>query len=1150
MTVAGRSVTVTLGANVSGFISGMRNAAAAVDSVTSKMAKSARDNTQEWNTVGSTLTRVGAVAAAGLGFAAKSAMDWESAWAGVRKTVDQTSPAFATLESDLRGMARTMATSHTEIAAVAESAGALGVATEDVASFTRTMIMLGETTNLTAEEAADSLAQFMNVMGTAPDQVGNLGAALVALGNDGASTERQIVQMAQRIAGAGKQIGLSEAEVMGFASAMASVGIEVEAGGTAISSTMLKMEQAVRNGGVELELLAETAGMSSEQFKTAFETDAAGAINAFVQGLGRVQETGGDVTGILTDLGITGIREADTLRRLASSGDMLADSLGTAGQAMSEGSALLNEYMERANTTEARVAVAWNNIKDAAISAGQSLLPVVASISQGVAELAQRFGSLDPAVLALGATITAVIAVLGLLGGSAIKAITGLVELRGALVAIGATNAAGALGKLGSALVAVGRYAAPAALALGALVVIDKIRNSAEQAVPTLNEMTAAVMRLAEAGQDLQSSGIDQMLTSSTFDDAEIAVGRIDGLADAFARLESNVQADQIAMWWDRNIGIGQSSQATLASEAIGKLDQSMVKLIETGKIGLAQESFLKIAAESGLPISELANKYFPEYRAALERTAEALDVTGLSNEELARWMGGEVPAAVQQAAAGMKGASGPAGDLAKQLDAAGSAARQMAADLLSSANAMLQLSGSQMGVEAAIDAATESLKENGKTLDIGTEKGRANQAALDNIAGAALRLAQSQAEAGKSSEEINASMDRNRESFIKAAESMGMNTEEARRMADQYGLVGSQVAGLAGAASQITGPMMEAAAAVGNLSLALAAVPVDKTVTVSAPGVPETQTQVVNLADTIRGVPDDHMVTITLPNGDVVMQTAAEVRASIEQIPASKTAMLAIEAAAGKEEIVTFQTMVDATTGKTVTVGTISDLNGQVRTQIAVDNTTGKVVTLGTQADLRGVNAARNGINSVNNKTVTITTVYRTVGQAVSGLGAYANAAYRRADGGLITPHTYPAGPEFAGAQRLSVGGMVAGWSPHARADNVPIWATANEVMMSNAAGDLYGRNRLLALNSRRVDPAAFAAFMSAQGLADGGAVKAKESFARAPQYYPTAPVSGSSAVAQRVVNQEYNIFYPVAERQSQATRKAAAQGGVEAML
>jgi hypothetical protein len=179
------------------------------------------------------------------------------------------------------------------------------------------MIDLGETTNLTAEEAATSIAQMMNIMGTAPQNVDRLGAALVALGNNGASTERDILEMAQRISAAGAQVGMTEADVLGFANALASLGVEAEAGGTAISSVMSNMSKAVSQGGEKLEQFATVAGLSASEFATAFREDPAAAIATFVEGLAGIQAAGGDVFTTLDDMGLGSIRMRDALLRMA-----------------------------------------------------------------------------------------------------------------------------------------------------------------------------------------------------------------------------------------------------------------------------------------------------------------------------------------------------------------------------------------------------------------------------------------------------------------------------------------------------------------------------------------------------------------------------------------------------------------------------------------------------------------------------------------------------------------------------------------------------------------------------------------------------------------------------------------------------------------
>jgi TP901 family phage tail tape measure protein len=215
----------------------------------------------------------------------KAAVDWESSWAGVTKSVDG---AGQEMEDSLRGLAKTLPATHDDIAAVAEAAGQLGVKTGDVVGFTETMIKLGETTNLTADEAATSIAQISNVMGTL-DREGTAGVdrfanALVALGNNGASTERDILSMASRIAGAAKVVGMTEADLLGVANAVSSVGIEAEAGGTAISNVLIDMSKAVKTGSDDLERFARVAGISADDFARAFSESPADAMNLFVKG--------------------------------------------------------------------------------------------------------------------------------------------------------------------------------------------------------------------------------------------------------------------------------------------------------------------------------------------------------------------------------------------------------------------------------------------------------------------------------------------------------------------------------------------------------------------------------------------------------------------------------------------------------------------------------------------------------------------------------------------------------------------------------------------------------------------------------------------------------------------------------------------------
>lgn len=192
---------------------------------------------------------------AGVTAVTKAAIDWESAFAVVKKTNDEVVDSngnvvysYADLENGLRNLAKELPSSHKEIASVAEAAGQLGIQTENVVGFTKTMIDLGESTNMGAEEAATALARLANITQLPQDQFDRLGSAIVDLGNNFATTESEITAMALRLAGAGSIVGLSEADILGLSAALSSVGIEAEAGGSSISKLMINMQLATAKG--------------------------------------------------------------------------------------------------------------------------------------------------------------------------------------------------------------------------------------------------------------------------------------------------------------------------------------------------------------------------------------------------------------------------------------------------------------------------------------------------------------------------------------------------------------------------------------------------------------------------------------------------------------------------------------------------------------------------------------------------------------------------------------------------------------------------------------------------------------------------------------------------------------------------------------
>lgn len=383
--------------------------------------------TNSLDIVGGAVTRVGqklsilsGIAGTAFVASAKSAIDFESAFAGVEKTVDGTTEQLENLKQGIRDMSKELPASTTEISAVAEAAGQLGIATDDIIDFTKVMIDLGESTNLSADEAASSLAKFANIMNTSADNYSRLGATIVDLGNNFATTEADIVEMSMRIAGAGKTIGLTESEVLSLATALSSVGIEAEMGGSAISKAMIKMAVAVETNNDQLKEFAEVSGMTTKEFKNCFEKDAMSALSKFIIGLGDTESAGKSTLIMLEELGFTEVRLRDTMLRTANASTLFNKAIDVGNEAWESNTALINEANKRYDTLKSKLEITKNKLSDNAITIGNKLMPTIEKIVEKVGVWTNKISELDDkqieSIIKIGAFVVAAGPLITILG--------------------------------------------------------------------------------------------------------------------------------------------------------------------------------------------------------------------------------------------------------------------------------------------------------------------------------------------------------------------------------------------------------------------------------------------------------------------------------------------------------------------------------------------------------------------------------------------------------------------------------------------------------------------------------------------------------------------------------------------------------------
>ena len=444
---------------------------------------------------------------------AQASMDFESAITGVAKTTDLTDEELAAMSDSIKALSTEIPATTEEIAAVAEAAGQLGIQKGALLDFTEIMTMLGTATNMTADEAATALARFANITGMATDNYGRLGSVIVDLGNNFATTESEIVAMGTRLASAGKLAGLTEPEIMALAAAMSSVGIEAEAGGTAMTQTLNAIEKAVAKGGDDLAEFARIAGMSSEEFSSAWKNDAMSALTSFIGGLGKLDEQGESTVLVLEDLGLTGIRQSNMLKALGLAADQMTGAVNTANTAWQQNTALTNEANKRYATAQSRLTMmqnAYNNLKvaigDAYTPALSEAYGVGTKVLNSITAFIQKNPALVNAITAFAGVIGAVVAAL-------------------AAYAVAAKIAAAASAILTAAIpgvnVIMGVTAAVAAITAG---IVALATAAANDAVPSVKELTEAARGMREAMDEAKA----------TYDDTVTSTMAAAGVADTY----------------------------------------------------------------------------------------------------------------------------------------------------------------------------------------------------------------------------------------------------------------------------------------------------------------------------------------------------------------------------------------------------------------------------------------------------------------------------------------------------------------------------------------------------------------------------------------------------------------------------------------
>lgn len=612
--------------------------------------------------LGKTLTLGLTTPIAAIGTAAiKSSMDFETAYMGVQKTVDMTATETESMRKSIIKLSEELPHTKTEISGVAEAAGQLGIQKENILGFTETMLSMGVATNLSANDAATSFARFANIMQSSQKDFDRMGSSVVELGNNTATTEAEIVDMAMGLAAAGKQANMSESEVFGIAAALSSLGIEAERGGTAFSKLVIGINDATANGGEKLEQFAKVAGVSASEFAEVYRKDALEAVMMFTEGLGKIGESGGDVMSVLGEMDIKEVRLRDTILRLAGSNDVLRSSVELSNKAWEENTALTEEADKFNSTAASKMQVFKNRVNSLAVELGDDLVPVLISVLDSAEPLIDAWKDLDDEtkkqIITWAGVTAAAGPVVGILGKvaqgtgkiveGAGKAVTGLGKLIVQNKEIAQTgNIAGqstsGLGAILSriplpAKLAVGGVAALAAILISAATATQRYQKELDKAADTTEELgwysedTGALMY--EAAQRIGQAELE--ITEQFADMGDGIVTELYALKAQALPITDEIKQELVSKVDEMGSGMV-SAINTRTSEAVTAYSNLFART--TGITDEASQEIINIITTKGAEQAGEVTKIQGEINAIIEKAwKENRELTAEESQEIVR---------------------------------------------------------------------------------------------------------------------------------------------------------------------------------------------------------------------------------------------------------------------------------------------------------------------------------------------------------------------------------------------------------------------------------------------------------------------------------------------------------------------------------
>lgn len=347
---------------------------------------------------------------------AGAAISQEAAFAQVQRVVGEAEASAAGLLGRFQEIAQQAPISFEEVARIGQLGAAIGISAENLGDFTDTIVRFSLTTGVASEEATILLGRIAQMEDVPISEIDQLASAILKLGTDSAATDQEILRVNASIATVANLFGLTAQQTAGLSAALATLQVRPELSRGALTRVFSELSTAVSDGGTELTKLAKVMGMTNGEVTKLFNNPATRGdfLLAFIQGLSNAAGAGGDVQGVLRELGVNAVRDIDVFSRLANNFDVVRESFDSANVEFARGNELQKQSEGIYNTTASEI----QNLGDAF----QTLLATLGGpLGKAIGSIASSFANVIEAITNLGP----IVPIVGTLGAIAITAAAG-----------------------------------------------------------------------------------------------------------------------------------------------------------------------------------------------------------------------------------------------------------------------------------------------------------------------------------------------------------------------------------------------------------------------------------------------------------------------------------------------------------------------------------------------------------------------------------------------------------------------------------------------------------------------------------------------------------------------------------------------------